>query len=1358
MLSPSYAAEPQIQQLSQLLRDLAAGHLQVPRFQRPPVWTAAQRLELLRSVAQGLPIGSILVWRTVRTDLQTVPAMGPHLLPSPPPGNPVRSYVLDGLQRLSTLFGALFPRDGRSKDDGSDWDIYYRLEDRDFCAGPAPHPLPPDWLPLWLILDSPTLLRFQRKLLQKNPEREHWLTAADALQKVLLEYKIPVIPFVTDDLDRATLAFQRINGHFTPMSMPDMLAALTYREGAQAFDLRERLAALRSRLTGATWATLAEQALIDACKAALGLRLDAGDVEATAQALRQPGTAGVYDQVAERLNQATKLLARHQISGPVLLAGPEDVALLCEAMRSARSEDDVWRWFVYHLHHDGTQVTDELEEVRALAEQQPWDLRPFLVDPLPLRFDFSSRRGKALALLLLSHRPWHAGAAELTNAPEILAEYGEAALPQLFPTGEGIDGPENRIVCRPDEATALRGRLIEQTTLCSDEMLRSHLISEAAKNALLQKDRKAFLRLRRREFERAESFWLHEIGLSAKEALPEPDATEPWSQRVVLRLSRLRKTRPHLALALAKAAVERRSAPALLSELAQSISSSRRRPFHPPLSQSGHRADQPYWTLSQDGRRALICPSFVGQAAVVLDLERGTRVPLKGSEEVRTAGLVGAFSPDGTRVAAIGSTLSLERGLRLWDAQTGQLLAQDKDVRGLDVEFSPDGKQLLAYRSGGFASRPDGQVVLWSIEQGAQVLCQAIFPRAQFSADGKRILLSNSRSPSVSVLSLTDGTVVDLNPPEAEKFWEDHGIHRCEFSPDGTRVLTCSEDTTARIWGIDGQLQAVFLSHRAGLSWGAWHPDGTGVVTLDEHGAGWLWDVNGKATGAFRMEDSGRWRCAWNADGSRLMVYNFHGGRVCIFNRDGQRLTQLDDDGEVINIPRWHPDGVTVYGLSRGVLGRWSSIEKPLAALTPSEVVDSVAFSPDSSMVMMLLSGHGTTLCSLDGRCLRDLPVTEPSHRHVAGFSPDGQRLLTVSHKNGVAICDLNRGTTTSLVGHDHHQRDALQARFSPQGDRILTISNDGAALLWSTAGEPLAVLGDHYWGVTFGAFSPDGQRVMTVDAHGTLRLWSAKGPFLRVPTPTEQEDTTALDGTHEWRNGRFGAYDQYGKRLKAPRSKSAATLGARLLGICPGAARSEYVGRWPSFSPNGDEIILPHGARLDGHGTGWPRQMKFHVFDPQGIGKELGITPHSVDAAFSPDGQRFATAHSDAARIWSRDGRLVLQLAKASSPVWLVRFSPDSRRLLTVAEGGSTVQLWSVDTGEPLVTLPGPGDPILDAIFSPDGRHVLIHAVKTLPGWGILTKGYAWIWPADESGLLALAATRIDHEPTPDELRLYLQ
>src|SRR5882757_4534370 len=110
MAAPAYVTDPTVLYLHQLLEELAKGYLQIPQFQRDFVWTDEQRLELLQSVRSGIPIGSILVWRTGITVLKTVHRIGPHDLPEPVPSpTSARSYLLDGLQRMSTLFGCLRP-------------------------------------------------------------------------------------------------------------------------------------------------------------------------------------------------------------------------------------------------------------------------------------------------------------------------------------------------------------------------------------------------------------------------------------------------------------------------------------------------------------------------------------------------------------------------------------------------------------------------------------------------------------------------------------------------------------------------------------------------------------------------------------------------------------------------------------------------------------------------------------------------------------------------------------------------------------------------------------------------------------------------------------------------------------------------------------------------------------------------------------------------------------------------------------------------------------------------------------------------------------------------------------------------
>jgi WD40 repeat protein len=66
------------------------------------------------------------------------------------------------------------------------------------------------------------------------------------------------------------------------------------------------------------------------------------------------------------------------------------------------------------------------------------------------------------------------------------------------------------------------------------------------------------------------------------------------------------------------------------------------------------------------------------------------------------------------------------------------------------------------------------------------------------------------------------------------------------FSPDGTRVVTVSEDMTARVWdAATGKPLGIPLTHQAMVTSAAFSPDGTHVVTVSGDGTGTarVWEI-----------------------------------------------------------------------------------------------------------------------------------------------------------------------------------------------------------------------------------------------------------------------------------------------------------------------------------------------------------------------------------------------------------------------------------------------------------------------------------------------------------------------------------
>jgi hypothetical protein len=546
MRGPSFLSQPVVQRLAVLLKEVQSGEIRIPRFQRPFVWKSEQRILLMESIYEGMPIGSILVWRTREHDLKSYERLGPLPLRSRK-GVELKQYLLDGHQRLTTLYAALgeglsgdeigdengaveTAQPSRLTEDDENWPIYFDLVAREFTLAPRRGDVSSTWLPLSILLDPFEMSEFRDSLKESGADRA-LLNRAEALSSTFKDYSIPVVPIVTEDLELVTESFQRINSAGTKMDEVHMINALTWTPD---FDLNEKMEEILSGLGSVGWEKLEEKIVLNTSKAALGLDIYKADAKATQLALQK--RPEVLEEAADYLDAAARFLREKcDVYGPSTLPYSFQIVLLADALRLASESDPeassdevarslhLWFWLTTYTEYfasiNSTRLRKALEHLQAVvtegADPRPADL-PAKVT-YPQRFDFRAARSRAIALRMAKLNPRNA-AGEPQEPFQLLADHGRDAAPMLIPSREvgdrkAAEGPENRLIVHPRDANTLRRLLLESPGDCSEQILRSHAISPEAANALAERDYGRFLSLRKERLAELERVFVGTLGL-----------------------------------------------------------------------------------------------------------------------------------------------------------------------------------------------------------------------------------------------------------------------------------------------------------------------------------------------------------------------------------------------------------------------------------------------------------------------------------------------------------------------------------------------------------------------------------------------------------------------------------------------------------------------------------------------------------------------------------------------------------------------------------------------------------------------------------------------------------------------------
>lgn len=316
------------------------------------------------------------------------------------------------------------------------------------------------------------------------------------------------------------------------------------------------------------------------------------------------------------------------------------------------------------------------------------------------------------------------------------------------------------------------------------------------------------------------------------------------------------------------------------------------------------------------------------------------------------------------------------------------------------------------------------------------------------------------------------------------------------ISPDGMRIVTASNDNTARIWdAATGRSIATLSGHTDRVESAAFSPDGRRIVTASRDNTARIWNAeSGRLITTLRGHTFWISRAAFSSDGRHIVTASWdHTARTWDAGT-GSQVATLRGHTFLVNAAVFSPDGRQVATASGDNTARiWDAgTGRAIATLSGHTYpVATAAFSPDGRQIVT--ASEDTTARIWDAETGRALATLRGHTDWVwtAAFSPNGQRIVTASVDSTARIWDAETGRAIATLRGHTARVDSVA--FSPDGRHVVTGSMDDTARIWDAeTGRAIATLSGHRDRVWVAAFSPDGRRIVTASADNTARIWTA--------------------------------------------------------------------------------------------------------------------------------------------------------------------------------------------------------------------------------------------------------------------------
>ena len=315
------------------------------------------------------------------------------------------------------------------------------------------------------------------------------------------------------------------------------------------------------------------------------------------------------------------------------------------------------------------------------------------------------------------------------------------------------------------------------------------------------------------------------------------------------------------------------------------------------------------------------------------------------------------------------------------------------------------------------------------------------------------------------------------------------------FSPDGTVLVSGSDDGTVKLWDVaTGTNIATLQGHTNWVYSVAFSPDGATLASGSWDHTIKLWDVATYENIATLQRPLENWSLpmSFSPDGA-VLASGAAGGTVKLWDvATYENIATLQGHLEDWFIPvSFSPDGTTLAsGSGDGIIKLWdvATYENIATLEGHTDTVWSVSFSPDGTTLAS--ASDDNTVKLWDVATYENIATLEGHTDYVGSvsFSPDGATLASASDDGIIKLWDVEtHENIITLQGHgDYGPGGSFSALFSPDGTLLASWGGFGDEVeLWDVVThESIATL--HTGWVSYVAFSSDG----TTLASGPGEFW----------------------------------------------------------------------------------------------------------------------------------------------------------------------------------------------------------------------------------------------------------------------------